>query len=224
MRPLDPSETEQAQLHSCWNSIGVAGDKSCPALLTHAHCRNCPTYSDAAMSLLDRARPAASSDTSHYNEQAVADRPKDRSAVIFRLGVEWFAVATAAFDEVVEPRPIHALPHRRNPAILGIANVRGELIVCLSLGRVLGVAEDDARDASKRRRLLVLRSETGRVAIPVDEVQHAQRYHDGELAPPPATVTRSENSFTTGLLVGPARTAGKLDEARLFAAIDRIIA
>ncbi|WP_445633698.1 hypothetical protein [Nostoc sp. DSM 114161] len=34
-----------SQIESCWNVIGIEGDRSCPQLSIHAHCRNCPVYS-----------------------------------------------------------------------------------------------------------------------------------------------------------------------------------
>src|SRR2546422_1979826 len=37
--------------------------------------------------------------------------------------------------EVAERRVIHSLPHRRTGIVLGVVNVRGELLVCVSLGR-----------------------------------------------------------------------------------------
>ena len=35
-------------IDDCWNRIGVHGDKSCPLLSEHIHCRNCAVYSAAA--------------------------------------------------------------------------------------------------------------------------------------------------------------------------------
>ena len=52
--------TDQNLLHhqpavdDCWNRIGVFGDKSCPRLERHIHCRNCEVYGAAAIALLDR--------------------------------------------------------------------------------------------------------------------------------------------------------------------------
>ena len=37
--------------NDCWNKIGVRGDASCAELERHIHCRNCPTYSAAAVRL-----------------------------------------------------------------------------------------------------------------------------------------------------------------------------
>ena len=40
--------------------------------------------------------------------------------------------------EVANLLPIHSLPHRPNGVVLGLASVRGELLVCVSLGQVVG--------------------------------------------------------------------------------------
>ena len=37
------------RIDDCWNRIGVHGDKSCPLLDEHVHCRNCAVY---ALSLI----------------------------------------------------------------------------------------------------------------------------------------------------------------------------
>ena len=37
----------------CWREIGVSGDRSCPELEKHLHCRNCPTHAQIARKLLD---------------------------------------------------------------------------------------------------------------------------------------------------------------------------
>ena len=79
---------------------------------------------------------------------------------MFRLGAEWFALPTIAVDEVAELRGIHSLPHRRGGMLLGLVNVQGELIVCVSLARVLGlknvVASTAGEDGPRRARLLVV--------------------------------------------------------------------
>ena len=37
---------------------------------------------------------------------------------------------------------IHSLPHQRSRALLGVANVRGALVACLSLVELLGLDSD----------------------------------------------------------------------------------
>ena len=41
----------------CWNRIGIGGDRSCPELETHIHCRNCPVHAQAARAFFDRPAP-----------------------------------------------------------------------------------------------------------------------------------------------------------------------
>ena len=204
----------------CWNEKGVRGDRSCDLLAQHGHCRNCPTLSTVAARLLDREAvpdpvPGPAATDRQARDAKVAS---DQSALVFRLGSEWFAIATRSLDEVTEWRPVHRIPHARSPALLGLANIRGQLVVCVALDRLLGI---DHRPWTELRdsRFLVLRTAPGRLAVPVDEVQHTHDYHMSELTAPPANVSRSASSYTSGLLSWRDRSIARLDDARLIAAL-----
>ena len=45
------------RVKTCWKVIGAWGDKSCPELRQHVHCRNCPVFSTEGRALLDREPP-----------------------------------------------------------------------------------------------------------------------------------------------------------------------
>lgn len=206
-------------LDSCWKRIGVLGDKSCPALPQHSHCRNCPSFSLAAAAMLDRQ--ASEELASPADQAARLDRGGEvptESVTVFRLGAEWFAVPTIVLDEIVTLRPIHALPHRRNPALLGLANVRGELVICISLQHLLALAPQGEAAGAQ---LVVLRHPGGRFAFPVDEVEDIHRHSPDDLQPPPATLARSASSLTLGMLPWNGKAIGRLDERLLFDALDR---
>lgn len=209
----------EAEIYDCWNRIGVRGNKSCPELQHHSHCRNCPVYSAAAATLLDRdlVGPAAAASSNKYTKVESAEEDDTESVVIFRVGTEWFALSTLVLDEIVSMRVIHSLPHRRNPALLGLANVRGQLVVCISIARLL-ISETGPLPQG---RLVVVRHAGGRLAFPVDEVQHTHRYRLGELKPVPATVAKSASAFTRGLLSWQSRMVGCLDERLVLEAFDR---
>jgi chemotaxis-related protein WspD len=145
-----------------------------------------------------------------------------QSAVLFRLGSEWFALRTIAVDEVAELRGLHSLPHRRNGMLLGLVNVQGELIVCVSLARLLGL-QDAAADAAGPVRLLVVRSEGGRIAFPVDEVERTQRYNPNDLKAVPATLAKAAANYTKGILAWRDRLVGCLDDKAVVAALNRCI-
>ena len=221
MEQIASPEMHKVPDRNCWSSIGVRGDKSCEALAEHAHCRNCPTYSQIAATLLDRAvsHEAGGDWAEHYGAIPEIEKSKDQSAVIFRVGPEWLGIATQALDEVIELRAVHRLPHRHSPVVLGVANVRGELVVCVSLDRLLGIVADHPEE-SKTRRLLVLRSASGRLAVPVDEVQHTHAYRSDEIIAPPPTIARSISSYTIGLLPWRGRTVARINETRVIEAFE----
>ena len=210
---------------SCWSVIGLRGDRSCPELSKHSHCRNCPTYSQIAATLLERAAPdgPGGSAPSYRIDSAATGRSTDKSALVFRLGTEWLAIPLNALDEVVELRAIHSVPHRPNPVLLGLVNNRGELVVCVSLSQLIGV-EPDPPAESRKQRLLILRSGSGRLAVPVDEVQQTFAYDDTDLLALPATISPATSRYTTDLLRCPDRVVGRIDVPAMIDAFDRCLA
>ena len=136
----------------CWNRIGTTGDRSCPELETHIHCRNCPVFASAARTFFDRPAPQrylaewtqwlAGSPVTVSLEAGASAALNNRdliSVVIFRLGREWMAFPTQAIAEVTIPRPIHRIPHRSNAILIGLVNLRGQLQLCISLHGLLGL-------------------------------------------------------------------------------------
>lgn len=210
----------------CWRSIGVHGDRSCRLLAQHVHCRHCPVFAEAAAQLLEREPPAES--VAEWSRLVAQPPPQEHSAsvslVIFRVAAEWLALPTAAFEEILGPRPVHTLPHHRGGAVLGLANVRGELLACLSLRRILRIgeaAEPEAGWGAAQKRLLVLSHRGSRAACPVDEVEGVHRCDPRALIEPPASLSRSAAAYTRSVLRRGQRAVGLLDEAQLFQTIGR---
>ena len=215
--------------HDCWNHIGVWGDGSCPELATFTHCRNCPKYSAAAAGLLDRELPAdyRAESTRHYSTEKNAAAHASQSAVIFRIGAEWLALDTAVFREVCDVRPIHSLPHRRNGVVLGIVNVHGELLACVSLAALLGVDKSAAVKTERRlthARLLVASSAGARLVFPVDEVHGIHRFDAKQLVEAPATVAKAASTYTRAILPWQGQAVGVLDEGLLFYSLNKSLA
>ena len=227
----------QTALDDCWNRIGVRGDRSCAELVRHIHCRNCPVFSAAARTLLDVPAPAGSGQiaTEHFarpaqTESGYAVSADTESVIVFRLRAEWYAIRTAVCLEIADLRPIHSLPHRRDGAVLGVANLRGGLLACISLAVILGVTvgpEAIPTQAQRRAavpRLLVARGTAGAVVFPVDEVQGMERFRARDLKEVPATVARAQATYTRALMALGDRTVGLLDEQLLFYKVERSLA
>lgn len=217
-------------MHDCWNRSGVWGDRTCAQLEEAIHCRNCPTYSRAATEVLDRAVDAeylANATQRIRATKQIAARDSE-SVVIFRLGGEWLGLPANVFDEVCAPRRIHSLPHRRGGTVLGIANIRGTLVVCVSLHALLGIAPVTAPNLENRRlvhaRLLVTLFEGKRLAFPVDEIHGLHRYAAGQLATAPETVLKSTATYARSVLPWQEKTVGLLDGDLLFYSLNKGLA
>jgi len=221
----------------CWRRIGVTGDRSCPELEVHIHCRNCPVMAAAARTFFDRPPPEGYLESwGGILEETVEAAATDvASVLLFRLGGEWLAFPTGSLVEVTTTRTCHRVPHRTEGVLEGIVNIRGQLQLCMSAHRLLGVdtatapstpAEDPGPDQEYHRLLVVERSATpgqDRWTFVVDEVAGVQRVERSRLRGVPATVSQSGARFCEALFDWQGHVVGILDESRFFDGLhDRI--
>jgi chemotaxis-related protein WspD len=224
------ADADAAHVDDCWNRIGVHGDRSCHELITCVHCRNCPIFAAGAAELLNSPLPVSHVPewTDHFARPKTDADVEARSVVIFRIGAEWLALPASVVMEVANVLTVHSLPHRRNGIVLGVANVRGQLLVCVSLGAIVGA--DAAAPAPRGQRtvayprLLVIRREDVRVVCPVDEVFGLHQVRTRELGTVPATVARASGTYSTALLSWGDRSVGILDDQLLFYSLKRSLA
>jgi chemotaxis-related protein WspD len=207
------------KMPDCWDEIGVNGDRSCAELKQHIHCRNCPVYAEAGLKLLDRELPAGYREewTRRFAELKTAAAAKTESVVIFRVGAEVLALPTGVFQEVSERRLIRSLPLPRGDFILGLANVRGELLVCLSLEHLLGTQAGGASLAGRRAaydRLMIARRHGFRLAFPVDKVFGVHHFQAQEI------LKAAGPALTCGTLYWDGQAVGLLDAERLFGSLN----
>ncbi|MEI6808370.1 MAG: chemotaxis protein CheW [bacterium] len=210
----------------CWNRIGVQGDKSCPELQRHIHCRNCPLFKQGAHALLNRPPP-----TGYIEEWTqVLARAKETeagctdTAMMFRIGQEWLGINARFCVEIVSIRPIRRVPHRSDRLLIGLASVRGELLLCFSLAEILGLEPSANAAARILPRLLVARKDRSVVAFPVDEVMGLHRYKQDAVRAIPATVAHAVPQFCRGILTAGERKIGLLDDELIFHAIRNVLA
>jgi chemotaxis-related protein WspD len=209
----------------CWKEKGIFGDGSCRELALLIHCRRCPVYATAGRRHLDRELPAK-----YLEERAkVMAMPKEMarmgtlSVMVFRLAEERFAIKTIFFQEAAEPSPIHTLPLKVNRVFRGIANINGELLLCVSIADLLELTTDVESDAPPvvHERMLVIGREGQRFVFPVEQILGVHRVAPEDLGEVPATLSRSARSLTRGIFLLDGRHVGLLDEERLFPAMTR---
>ena len=148
---------------------------------------------------------------------------KSLSAMIFRLGSERFALPVRVLQEVTRPVPIHALPHRSNANFLGLVNIRGEILPCVSLSEFLQVETpiDPTYSRINLRRMIVAGHQEIRWVFPVDEVHRVFRFHPDEIRESPVVIAKAHHSYTQGILQWFDTKVNYLDADRLLTTLDR---
>jgi purine-binding chemotaxis protein CheW len=127
--------------------------------------------------------------------------------VRLRVGGESYALAVEHVLEVAELGEIAPVPGSP-PAVLGVRNLRGEVLPVFDLASVFGIALE-----RPPQRLLVAEHAGRRAGFAIDEVTDV-----GELADPPE---ESESEFLQGAALDEGELIGVVAVDRLFASLAR---
>jgi chemotaxis-related protein WspD len=180
----------------------------------------------AADRLLDREAPEdyVRIWTEHVAAEKKSIEPGTRSIVIFRIGTEWLALPTQIFQEVAEDCTVHMVPGVGREVLNGLVNIHGELLLCVSLEKILGIQLTANEGHRIRRivckRLMVCNREGDRLAFPVQEIRGLDRYHPRELREVPSTLSKAA-THTIGILPRAGNSVGCLDDQLLFYALNK---
>lgn len=211
---------------SCWNSIGVWGNSSkrCPKLAEMTHCRNCQVFITAGSDLLNREFPHGYMDewTEIIAQKKEARNNNTISIIIFRIGRELLALRSAIFREIINPRPVHWIPHRSNDVLSGLTNVHGELQLCFSLKALIGNNDTEVADDSAAK-MLVIQNNGECWVFPVDHVLGVFRCSDSDTQNVPVTVSKASGTFTKKVIFCDQREVGLLDDELLIYTLQRRI-
>jgi len=221
----DP-EQQSVQLSDCWNSIGVWSrqQERCSRLQEVIHCQNCDVYKQAG-----RSRLCVQADNDYLQEWSdnLALKPDEqhqdeRSAIVFRLGDEMYALPTSVLNDVTHPRKPRRIPHRSNNVLSGLVNIRGELVLCVSITGLLGLRHQHESETDNGR-MIVAQFDDLAVAFLVDEVDSITRYAYDSVQEPPATLSRRDGNYIQGLLESPKGSIGLLNSQLIQSTLDRLL-
>ncbi|GAK57038.1 CheW-like protein [Candidatus Vecturithrix granuli] len=225
---------ETTHIHNCWKRIGVWGQVerlTCPLLEQVIHCRNCQVFTQAGRQLLERNLPQEYRNdwTGVLAQKKEEELIGTLSVVIFRIEREWLAISTHLFEEIMSADQIqsllHRIPHRKNPVLMGMINVHGEIWLCVSLRELLGIErltdQEETRNISKR--MMVINSDDGRWVFPVDEIHGISRVHASTFQNVPVTVVKAKSTFTKGIFEWQEKRVAFLDEDLLLYSLTRSV-
>lgn len=150
--------------------------------------------------------------------QVEGKRQAVETLMVFRLGTEFFCLPASLVVEVTVPGVVRPLPHKRDALVKGVINVRGTVLLCVALEKLLqpAGARPASGPAAVGQRLVVFNHQGWRVAALVDEVCGIINFDEELLHELPPT--HSGGVFSKGFYrkSGTDILAARLDEGRLF--------
>ncbi|MFZ5723466.1 MAG: chemotaxis protein CheW [Pseudomonadota bacterium] len=133
------------------------------------------------------------------------DAARTEACIVVTAGEEIYGIALAEALEILDIGRCAPVPGA--PALVeGVALVRGEALLVLSLGRVLGRSE-----TTNSRSIVVIERGEARYGLRVDVVEGILPYGEGDLRP-----VEGEGGELAGIVVDGERAIGLLDAARLL--------
>jgi len=129
---------------------------------------------------------------------AVATATADLQAIIFGLGDETYGIEIGFVHEIIRNQELTAVPGAP-PAVLGLINLRSQVLPVLSLRTIFG---RPAVDLDSSARIVLVGLDGARVGLLVDQVFEVRTFPAESIAPPPAFAT-GESGFQA---VGIAQT------------------
>ncbi|HEY1064662.1 MAG TPA: chemotaxis protein CheW, partial [Pirellulales bacterium] len=193
------------------------------------HCRNCEVFSLAARQFFRRPAPEGYRDdwAKTVAEPPASEDRSELSVIVFRLAQEWLAVDTEYLAEATDPQPVHRVPHRKHAAFRGLVNIRGRLMLCASLEKLLGVEPLTDRSeialgyhvAAGHPRMIVLSRGNQSWVIESPEVVGVTHAPRNRLQSSPAANDAAAGGFCRAILPWDHRTVAVLCPDRLFDAL-----
>ncbi len=234
--PRKMSHHIEQPVDNCWKVIGVWGQEqrlTCPELERVIHCRNCEVFTQAGRKLLERDLPR---EYTHEWTDVLAQKKEEEllgtiSVVIFRIEGEWLALSTQLFEEIIDVEHVksllHSIPHRKNPVLMGILNVHGEIWPCVSFKALLGLEQDTdtakPKDTHTSKRMIVIHGDDGRWVFPVDEIHGIYRVHPSSFKNVPVTVSKAKTTFTKEIFHWDDKRVALLDSELLLYNVTRSV-
>jgi len=206
--------SKDSQINDCWNQIGVwrQQDDICPKLATVIHCRNCETYINAGLVLLDRELPEnyTAENTESYKTTKADQDNASLSCIIFRIESEWYALKTALLAEICETCEIHTIPHNKQKILSGVVNIRGEIEICISLKELCTNVSHD-KNSTHHARMIIINLDSGKYAYHADEVMGIFKIDESEIKQAPTSISATGTHLIQGMFDFKETSIGLID-------------
>lgn len=133
--------------------------------------------------------------------------------LLFRLGVEWYAVGVGDVREIYQEYEVTAVPCVPD-YIQGVVNIRGEILSVTDLAKIMGL-ESAPTDGVQPPAIVVNSSEVA-TAMVVDEIGDIIELPQGGLEAPVSIIDRSQAEFVSGSVYVDGTLVGVVNVDRVL--------
>jgi chemotaxis-related protein WspD len=179
-----------------------------------------PAHTDAILRLLDKPVDRANLEAG----AALAARPVEMGSgrgvrlLLFRIGEETGALHARVLRRVTPFARATPIPHRTAGVLRGVCNIRGELVLCADLHRLLGLPPREEGGATiDARRMVVIGTADNSWAFEVDALMGVESVDPATFRAPPVTVEYAIGDFTLNVTEIAGRCVTILDAERILA-------
>lgn len=138
---------------------------------------------------------------------------EERQLVIFRLAGEEFGVDISEVKEIIKMEDITTIPNIED-TIKGVINLRGKIIVVMSLAKKLNL---QAKQADKDARIIIIEIGENVVGMIVESVAEVLRVTSDKISASPEIISREINAdYLQGVCVLNERLVILLDLAKIL--------
>lgn len=136
------------------------------------------------------------------------------SLLLFRIGEEWYAVSVEAVREIFQEYEVTAIPCVPD-FILGVVNVRGEILSVTDPARIMHIGEIAETDGLKPPAIVIANDEVA-TALVVDEIGDITDVPNDSIEPPVSIIDRVQAEFIEGSVYVGGAMVGLLKVARIL--------
>ena len=118
------------------------------------------------------------------------------SLLLFRIADEWYCVRVGDVREILQEYDVTPVPCVPD-YILGVVNVRGEIISITDAARIMGIGSVQTSDGAVPS-AIVISDEEVVTALLVDEIGDISAVPNGAIEPPISIIDRTQAEFISG--------------------------
>jgi purine-binding chemotaxis protein CheW len=142
-----------------------------------------------------------------FRKRKVEDDLEKRQLIIFSLGTEWYGLDINQVKEIADLPDIFRIPCAPGH-IIGVINLRGEIISVIDLRRVLGLLEEPSK---KDVRIMIAEYNRLKIGFAVDTVADVAEVPVNLIEPPLTIAERMKAEYLKGEAEWDNRLFGILD-------------